>query len=48
MVEPPKIKYLSSVFLGYRYFQEGNIRRRALGTLVMASGAALIVILGRG
>jgi drug/metabolite transporter (DMT)-like permease len=42
-----QLSTLISVFLGYRYFQEGNIRQRALGTLVMAAGAALIVIRGR-
>jgi drug/metabolite transporter (DMT)-like permease len=35
-----------SVFLGYHYFQEANIRRRLLGSIVMALGAALIVIFG--
>jgi drug/metabolite transporter (DMT)-like permease len=42
-----QLSTLISVFLGWRIFQEGNIRQRALGTLVMAAGAALIVIRGR-
>jgi drug/metabolite transporter (DMT)-like permease len=33
-----------SVFLGYRYFQERNIRKRLLGSLVMVGGAVLIVM----
>lgn len=42
-----QLSTLISVFLGYRYFQEGNIRRRLLGSLVMVVGAALIVTLGQ-
>jgi hypothetical protein len=34
------------VFLGYRYFQEGQIRKRLFGSAIMAAGAALIVLLG--
>jgi hypothetical protein len=37
---------LISVFLGYRYFQEGQIRKRLLGSVIMAAGAMLIVLLG--
>ena len=36
-----------SVFLGHRYFQEGNIRKRLAGSVVMAAGAMLIVLFGR-
>jgi len=36
-----------SVLLGYHYFQEGNIRKRFFGSLVMVAGAVLIVVLGR-
>jgi drug/metabolite transporter (DMT)-like permease len=36
-----------SVFLGYRYFQERHIRKRLLGSAVMAAGALLIVVFGR-
>lgn len=36
-----------SVFLGYRYFAEKNIRRRLIGSLIMVSGAVLIVVFGR-
>jgi len=43
-----QLSTLISVFLGYRYFQEGNIGQRLLGALVMVAGAALIVVLGRG
>jgi drug/metabolite transporter (DMT)-like permease len=43
-----QLSILTSVFLGYRYFQEGNIRQRLLGALVMVAGAALIAVLGRG
>jgi drug/metabolite transporter (DMT)-like permease len=42
-----QLSTLISVFLGYYYFQEGNIRRRLVGSLVMVAGAALIVTLGR-
>ena len=37
---------LLSVFLGHRYFQEGHIRKRLFGSLVMASGAVMIVVFG--
>jgi hypothetical protein len=36
------------VFLGYRYFQEGQIRKRLFGSVIMAAGAALIVVQGQG
>ena len=36
-----------SVFLGHRYFQEGNIGKRLAGSAVMAAGAMLIVVFGR-
>ena len=35
-----------SVFLGHRYFQEGSIRKRLLGSIIMAAGAAFIVVQG--
>ena len=35
-----------TVFLGYRYFQERQIRKRLLGAVVMAAGAILIVVGG--
>jgi drug/metabolite transporter (DMT)-like permease len=35
-----------SVLLGRRYFAESNIRERLVGSLIMAAGAALIVVLG--
>ncbi|MCX6631991.1 MAG: EamA family transporter [Candidatus Solibacter sp.] len=41
-----QLSTLISVFLGYRYFQEGQIRKRLLGSAIMAAGAALIVFLG--
>jgi drug/metabolite transporter (DMT)-like permease len=41
-----QLSTLISVFLGYRYFQEGHIRKRLLGSVIMAAGAALIVVLG--
>jgi drug/metabolite transporter (DMT)-like permease len=37
---------LISVFLGYRYFQETNIRSRLFGSVVMVAGAVLIVEFG--
>ena len=37
---------LISVFLGYQYFQERQIRKRLLGSVVMAAGAVLIVMFG--
>jgi uncharacterized membrane protein len=41
-----QLSTLISVFLGYRYFQEGQIPRRLLGSAIMAAGAILIVLLG--
>ncbi len=41
-----QLSTLISVFLGYRYFQEGQIRKRLLGAVIMAAGAALIVVQG--
>jgi drug/metabolite transporter (DMT)-like permease len=35
-----------SVFLGYQYFQERQIRKRLFGSVVMAAGAVLIVMFG--
>lgn len=35
-----------SVWLGWRYFNEPNIRRRFLGSVVMVAGATLIVLSG--
>ena len=37
---------LISVFLGYQYFQERQIRKRLFGSVVMAAGAVLIVMFG--
>jgi drug/metabolite transporter (DMT)-like permease len=42
-----QLSTLISVFLGHRYFREGNIRRRLLGSLVMVCGAVMIVTVGR-
>ena len=39
-----QLSTLIGVFLGYRYFQEGQIRKRLLGSVIMAVGAALIVL----
>jgi drug/metabolite transporter (DMT)-like permease len=41
-----QLSTLLSLFLGYRFFQEGNLRKRLLGTLVMVAGAVLIALLG--
>ena len=41
-----QLSALISVFLGYRYFQEGHMRTRIIGSLVMTAGAALIVVFG--
>jgi len=43
-----QLSTLISVFLGYRYFQEGQIRKRLVGSLIMTAGAALIVFRGHG
>ena len=43
-----QLSALITVYLGHRYFAEGNIRRRLLGSLIMVTGAVLIVTLGRG
>ena len=42
-----QLSTLITVYLGHRYFAEGNIRRRLLGSLIMVTGAILIVTLGR-
>jgi drug/metabolite transporter (DMT)-like permease len=42
-----QLSTLVSVFLGYRYFAERNIRRRLFGAAIMVIGAVLIVSLGR-
>lgn len=42
-----QLSTLVSVFLGYRYFAERNVRRRLVGSVVMVAGAALVVALGR-
>lgn len=39
---------LLSVFLGYHYFQERQIRKRLVGSAVMVAGAVLIVLFGAG
>jgi len=41
-----QLSTLITVYFGHRYFQERNIRRRLLGSLVMVIGATLIVTLG--
>jgi drug/metabolite transporter (DMT)-like permease len=41
-----QLSTLISVFLGYRYFQEQNIARRLVGSIVMIIGAVLIAALG--
>jgi drug/metabolite transporter (DMT)-like permease len=42
-----QLSTLVTVYLGHRYFQERNIRRRLVGSLIMVIGAMLIVTLGR-
>jgi drug/metabolite transporter (DMT)-like permease len=42
-----QLSALISVFLGYRYFQEAQMRTRIAGSLVMTAGAAMIVMFGR-
>lgn len=41
-----QLSTLISVYLGHRVFQESNIRRRLVGSLIMVTGAMLIVMLG--
>jgi drug/metabolite transporter (DMT)-like permease len=41
-----QLSALVSVFLGHRYFQEGNLGKRLAGTAVMVAGAMLIVSAG--
>jgi drug/metabolite transporter (DMT)-like permease len=43
-----QLSALISVFLGYRYFQEEQMRTRIMGSLVMTAGAAMIVMFGGG
>ncbi len=38
-----QLSSLISVLLGYRYFQESNIRKRLIGSMIMIAGAALII-----
>ena len=42
-----QLSTLLTVILGHRYFQEQNIRKRLLGTLIMVGGAVIIVMFGR-
>ena len=42
-----QLSTLIGVFLGYRYFREGQIRKRLIGAAIMSAGAALIVMQGR-
>jgi drug/metabolite transporter (DMT)-like permease len=42
-----QLSTLVTVYLGHRYFQEQHIRRRLLGSLIMVTGAILIVTLGQ-
>jgi drug/metabolite transporter (DMT)-like permease len=42
-----QLSSLISVFLGYRYFAERNIRRRLIGSVIMVIGAVLLVSVGR-
>ena len=42
-----QLSAIFSVLLGRRYFAETNIGRRLIGSIVMAAGAALIVLFGR-
>jgi drug/metabolite transporter (DMT)-like permease len=42
-----QLSTLIGVYLGHRYFQERNLRRRLVGSVVMVIGAMLIVTLGR-
>jgi drug/metabolite transporter (DMT)-like permease len=42
-----QLSALVTVYLGHRYFQERNIRRRLVGSVIMVMGAILIVTLGR-
>ena len=41
-----QLSALISVFLGYRYFHEEQMRTRVAGSLVMTAGAAMIVMFG--
>jgi drug/metabolite transporter (DMT)-like permease len=43
-----QLSTLLTVFFGYLFFQERNIRKRLLGSLIMVGGAVLIVVFGRG
>ena len=42
-----QLSTLLSVLFGYHYFQEQNIQKRLLGSLIMVGGAVLIVVFGR-
>ena len=41
-----QLSAIVSVLLGWRYFAETNIGERLIGSVVMAAGAALIVVFG--
>ena len=38
-----QLSSIVNLFLGYKIFKEGNIIRKLIGTLVMISGAVLIL-----
>lgn len=42
-----QISTLLSVFLGYKYFQEKNIKRRLAGSIFMVIGSILIIVYGK-
>lgn len=42
-----QLSTLLSVFLGYRYFQERNIGKRLVGSLIVVVGAVLIIMFGK-
>lgn len=42
-----QISTLLSVFFGYKYFQEKNIKRRLAGSFIMIIGSVLIIIYGK-
>ena len=42
-----QLSTLLSVLLGHRYFQERQVRKRLVGSLIMVTGAVLIVVSGR-
>ncbi len=43
-----QLSMLISIYLGYKFFMEKNIRRKIIGTLMMMAGSVVIILFDRG